>query len=85
MQYRKCLFTLLLSFFTVFSSFTVFENRIYAQELTFDHNHTFNEVIDYLNKVVKSYPDISKIHNIGKSYLGKDLLVLEITNKNHHQ
>ncbi len=52
-----------------------------APELKFDHNHTFAEVVAYLNGVVKAYPDIANLHKIGKSYLGKDLLVLEITNK----
>ena len=34
-----------------------------------------------LNDVVKTYPKITRLHNIGKSFLGNDLLVLEITNK----
>jgi len=50
-------------------------------ELKFDHNHTFKEVVDYLNAVTKTYPDITELYTIGKSYLGNDLLVLEITNK----
>ena len=49
-------------------------------ELTFDHNYTYKEVVAYLNGVVKAYPKITKLHTIGKSYLGKDLLVLEVTN-----
>ena len=51
-----------------------------APELTFDHNYTYKEVVAYLNGLVKAYPNITKLHTIGKSYLGKDLLVLEITN-----
>ncbi len=52
-----------------------------APEVLFDHIHAFSEVVDYLDGVVASYPEIAKLHKIGKSYLGKDLLVLEITNK----
>jgi hypothetical protein len=52
-----------------------------AQELEFDHNHTHSEVVAYLQKVAETYPTLTKLHNIGKSYLGKDLLVLEITNQ----
>jgi len=52
-----------------------------APEIEFDHIHTFAEVADYLDKVVAEYPNITKLHTIGKSFLGKDLLVLEITNK----
>ena len=50
-------------------------------DLEFDHNHTFAEVVHYLNDVAGAYPNITKLHTIGKSYLGKDLLVLEITNQ----
>jgi len=53
-----------------------------AQEMRFDHNHTFAEVVDYLNQVVRAYPEIARLHNIGKSYEGRDLLVIEITNQN---
>ena len=52
-----------------------------AQDLRFDHNHTFAEVVDYLNQVVRSYPEIARLHNIGQSYEGRDLLVIEITNQ----
>ena len=52
-----------------------------ASELKFEFNHTFSEVVDYLKDLTKTYPDITKLHNIGKSFLGNDLLVLEITNK----
>jgi hypothetical protein len=50
-------------------------------ELKFDHNHTYGEVVVYLQSVIESFPTLAKLHNIGKSYLGKDLLVLEITNQ----
>jgi len=53
-----------------------------AVEMTFDHNHTFGEVVKYLKELTKEFPNITQLHNIGKSFLGKDLLVLEITNKN---
>lgn len=52
-----------------------------APELKFDHNHIYSEVADYLQHVVAAYPDITRLHNIGKSYQGRDLLVLEITNQ----
>ena len=50
-------------------------------ELTFDHIHTYQEVADYLEDVVGFYPRLTALHRIGRSYLGKDLLVLEITNQ----
>lgn len=54
-----------------------------SPDLRFDHNHTFSEVVDYLHAVVEAYPGITKLHNIGKSFQGRDLLVLEITNQSN--
>ena len=52
-----------------------------AVEMKFDHNHTFSEVVKYLNDLTTAYPKITRLHTIGKSFLGKDLIVLEITNR----
>jgi hypothetical protein len=49
--------------------------------IEFDHNHTYAEVVDYLQQVVRAYPDITKLHTIGQSYEGRDLVVLEVTNQ----
>jgi len=50
-------------------------------EIRFDHNHTYAEVVDYLQQVVRAHPNITKLHTIGQSFEGRDLLVLEITNQ----
>lgn len=49
-------------------------------KIKFDHVHTYAETVTYLQEIVAAYPEITKLHTIGKSYLGKDLLVLELTN-----
>ncbi|MGD2295321.1 MAG: M14 family metallopeptidase, partial [Candidatus Aminicenantes bacterium] len=69
-----------MSLFLVFEVL-FFAGTLKAVELKFDHNHTFSEVVRYLEDLNKAYPHITKLHIIGKSYLGKKLLVLEITNK----
>ena len=56
-------------------------SKAQAQELKFDHNHTNAEVVEYLQQVVSAYPQIARLYNIGKSFEGRDLLVLEITNQ----
>lgn len=48
--------------------------------LVFDHIHTYAEAAAYVRAVAQAYPKLTRLHTIGKSYLGKDLLVLEITN-----
>ena len=60
---------------------TATPSRAQTASISFDHNHTFSEVVDYLDAVVAAYPSITKLHTIGKSYEGRDLLVLEITNQ----
>ncbi|UCG85399.1 MAG: hypothetical protein JSW71_15895 [Gemmatimonadota bacterium] len=52
-----------------------------APELRFDHNHTYAEVVEYLRQVVRAYPGITRLHTIGQSFEGRDLLVLEVTNQ----
>ena len=52
-----------------------------SPEIRFDHNHTFGEVVDYLEALSERFPALTVLHNIGKSYQGRDLLVLEITNQ----
>lgn len=81
MIYRK--FGLIISLSLLFLALAVLpgESAAKAPPLKFDHNHTFSEVVAYLNGVAKAYPNIARLHKIGKSFLGKDLLVLEITNK----
>lgn len=62
-------------------AFTSVPSGAQVPELKFDRNHTFGEVVDYLQQVVRAYPEIARLHNIGKSYEGRDLLVLEVTNR----
>ena len=75
-----------------FSGFMVFILAMYltaipsrgsseTPEIKFDHNHTFAETVAYLEAVQKSFPNITKLHTIGKSFEGRDLLVLEISNQ----
>ena len=52
-----------------------------ARPLKYDHNYTFSEVRSFLKTVSVDMPKLTTLHTIGKSFLGKDLLVLEITNK----
>ncbi len=56
---------------------------VHAQnpEIRFDHNHTFGEVVEYLEDLSREFPTLTTLHNIGKSYQNRDLLVIEITNK----
>ncbi len=56
-----------------------------VKPLSFDHNYTFAEVVDYLNHVTAEFPNITKLYQIGKSYEGRDLLVLEITRQGERE
>ena len=80
MKSRGLWLVIAFSFLSMAFTGTSLEGAAPTPELKFDHNHTYSEVVAYLQGVTKAYPNITKLHNIGKSYLGKDLLVLEITN-----
>ena len=80
-KHRLLLPCLLLGFFPNNTNFDFAAESAPQPEIVFDHIHTYQEVVDYLNAVRAYYPMLTELHTIGKSYLGEDLLVLEITNK----
>lgn len=80
-KHRALLLCLLLGLFPNNTQFVFAAVQTPPPEIDFDHIHTYQEVVDYLNAVRAYYPMLTELHTIGKSYLGKDLLVLEITNK----
>lgn len=80
MSYQKLRTMNIVLFLLFFIVASLVINAASTPKLKFDHSYTFREVVTYLQEVTKAKPDITKIHKIGKSYLGKDLLVLEITN-----
>lgn len=78
--------TIRLRLFTVFSILLFLTAPVYPRgaevpELSFDHNHTFQETAAYLKAVAAARPQIARLHAIGKSFQDRDLLVLEITNR----
>lgn len=45
----------------------------------------YEELKNLLNSLAKTYPDLAKVHSIGKSVEGRDLLVLEISENVRHR
>lgn len=52
-----------------------------APTIEFDHTHSYTEIAAYMRAVAQAFPKITKLHNIGKSYEKRDLLVMEISNQ----
>ena len=50
-------------------------------EMDFSHYHMYGEVISFLNAWAKDYPDIVDLYSVGKSFEGRDIWQLTITNK----
>lgn len=50
-------------------------------ETDFSHYHNYQEMTDFLKSLADHYPTIAKLHSIGTSSQGRDLWVMEITNK----
>lgn len=81
MYNRIFCFVILICLMLMHFSAATIEGQTSVPELKFDHNHTYSEMVIYLKALAGAYPNIARLHNIGKSYLGRDLLVLEITNQ----
>lgn len=49
--------------------------------ITFDKYHTFAEMTAFLKEAAQKYPDLAHLSSIGKSYQGRDLWLLTVTNR----
>ncbi len=50
-------------------------------ELKFDHFYKYDEVVEFINKAGSEYPDLVDLDSLGKSYEGRDIWCVTITNK----
>jgi murein tripeptide amidase MpaA len=49
--------------------------------LSLDRYHSFAEMTAFLQEAARKYPDLARLTSIGKSYQGRDLWLLEVTNR----
>ena len=52
-----------------------------ALELKFDHFYLYDEIKAFLDQAVSDYPGLCSLESIGKSYEGRDIWCLTVTNK----
>jgi hypothetical protein len=50
-------------------------------EMDFAHYHTYGEVVEFLRAWEKRYPEIVSVYSVGKSFEGRDIWQMTITNK----
>jgi murein tripeptide amidase MpaA len=50
-------------------------------EPSFDHYHLYEEITEFLQEINLTYPNISKLHSIGKTPQGRDIWLIELSNK----
>ncbi len=57
-------------------------NKTYEHfmESSFNHFYTYNQTVDFLKEMESKHPDIVKLLSIGKSYEGRDIWALKISN-----
>lgn len=48
-------------------------------EIAFNRYYTYEGLVDNMKKIAAAHPDIAKIESIGKSYQGRDMMTLTIT------
>jgi hypothetical protein len=49
--------------------------------MDFTHYHTYGEVIEFLNQWAKDYPNLVDLYSVGKSFEGREIWQITITNK----
>jgi murein tripeptide amidase MpaA len=49
-------------------------------ELKFDHFYRYDEIVDFINQAARDYPSLVALSSIGRSYEGRDIWCLTITN-----
>ena len=59
-------------------SVIIWDMDSYSQSFA-DQYHTFDEMEQILQNIVEDYPDITSLYSIGKSYEGRDVWCLEIS------
>jgi hypothetical protein len=52
-----------------------------AGELDFQHYHTVEETLFFLQKWAKDYPDLVQLYSVGRSFEGRDIWQITITNR----
>ncbi len=50
-------------------------------KMDFAHYHKYEEVLSFLQKWEKEYPDLVELYSVGKSFEGRDIWQITITNK----
>ncbi len=49
-------------------------------QISWSRYNTYEGIIDICNKIAKAYPQLAKVSSIGKTYEGKDITMISITN-----
>jgi hypothetical protein len=50
-------------------------------EMDFAHYHTYGEVVEFLRRWEKDYPNLVSLYSVGRSFEGRDIWQITITNK----
>ncbi|HVP90431.1 MAG TPA: M14 family metallopeptidase [Terriglobales bacterium] len=50
-------------------------------QMDFAHYHTYGEVVEFLQQWAKDYPDLVALYSVGRSFEGRDIWQVTITNK----
>ncbi|WP_240738285.1 M14 family metallopeptidase [Deinococcus fonticola] len=56
------------------------QEAVPVAQLKFPHYHTYDELTQYLEDVARDHPTLARLSSMGKSYQGRDLWVLTLTN-----
>lgn len=52
-------------------------------QASWNHYYTYDGMVDFMKRLQTAYPDLVKLESIGKSYEGRDIWVMTVTNFNN--
>jgi hypothetical protein len=50
-------------------------------QMDFSHYHTYGEILEFLEKWEKEYPNLVSLYSVGKSFEGREIWQITVTNK----
>src|SRR5581483_7222269 len=56
------------------------EQLFFMPSPTFDHYYRYDELTEILNRLTRDFPELARIESIGKSYEGRDVWLVTVTN-----
>lgn len=72
---------IIVAFLLILGYCTAIPQRLQKREINTTFYHHYDELTNFMHNISAAYPQITKLHSIGKSVQNRDLWAIEITDK----